>query len=193
MASNYTVNYQLSQWEPEDKVQRADFNTDNAKIDTAIKAAADKAASLDQSKASTADLNALRQRVGTVEAKQEFRLLVSKTLGSEATYFDVSLSGISWAKWKRVYILVEANSSSGSGMDCTLAGSKISDYFGNSLFLVLFPLYERGAKVRGIGWGTDNPLFSLAVTYSSIDKINIRARNSNMLKSGASVTVWGEA
>ena len=33
-----TRNYQLNQWAAEDKVQRVDFNADNAKIDAAIKA-----------------------------------------------------------------------------------------------------------------------------------------------------------
>ena len=33
---NHTQNYQLSQWEATDKVQRTDFNADNAKIDAAI-------------------------------------------------------------------------------------------------------------------------------------------------------------
>lgn len=41
MSSNCTPNYQLNQWEPGDKVQRADFNADNAKIDAALKAEAD--------------------------------------------------------------------------------------------------------------------------------------------------------
>ena len=44
MPSNYTENYQLNQWEPEDKVVRTDFNADNAKIDAALGAlAAEKA------------------------------------------------------------------------------------------------------------------------------------------------------
>ena len=46
MPSNFTENYQLSQWEAADKVQRADFNSDNAKIDAAIKAQADARAAL---------------------------------------------------------------------------------------------------------------------------------------------------
>ena len=41
MASNHTTNYQLCQWEAADKVLRTDFNEDNAKIDTALKANAD--------------------------------------------------------------------------------------------------------------------------------------------------------
>lgn len=33
---NKTANYNLNQWDAEDKVQRADFNADNAKIDAAL-------------------------------------------------------------------------------------------------------------------------------------------------------------
>ena len=38
MSTNYTQNYSLCQWEPQDKVQRVDFNGDNAKIDAALTA-----------------------------------------------------------------------------------------------------------------------------------------------------------
>ena len=38
MSSKLTENYQLCQWERTDKVLMADFNSDNAKIDSAIKA-----------------------------------------------------------------------------------------------------------------------------------------------------------
>ena len=37
MASNYTTNYQLNQWEAGDQVLRTDFNQDNQKIDGALK------------------------------------------------------------------------------------------------------------------------------------------------------------
>ena len=36
MASNYTTNYNLCQWQPTDQVQRTDFNADNAKLDAAL-------------------------------------------------------------------------------------------------------------------------------------------------------------
>ena len=36
MATNYTTNYDLCQWEPTDPVLRTDFNADNAKIDAAL-------------------------------------------------------------------------------------------------------------------------------------------------------------
>ena len=53
---NFTQNYQLNQWEALDKVQRTDFNADNAKIDAALRA-------LDTGKAEKSALNTLSQTV----------------------------------------------------------------------------------------------------------------------------------
>ena len=36
MASNYTTNYNLCQWQPTDQVQRTDFNADNARLEAAL-------------------------------------------------------------------------------------------------------------------------------------------------------------
>ena len=44
---NHTTNYSLSQWEADDKIQRVDFNADNAKIDTALAAEAKARAAAD--------------------------------------------------------------------------------------------------------------------------------------------------
>ena len=38
MATNYTTNYDLCQWEPTDPVIRTDFNADNAKLEAALTA-----------------------------------------------------------------------------------------------------------------------------------------------------------
>ena len=46
MATNHTANYDLSQWEAGDLIQREDFNSDNAKIDAALKGRADEIAAL---------------------------------------------------------------------------------------------------------------------------------------------------
>ncbi len=69
MASNFTANYQLNQWEAEDAVRRVDFNEDNAKIDAAIKAVDQRV----DGKADTSALSSLSSRVdslaGTVSAQ----------------------------------------------------------------------------------------------------------------------------
>ena len=36
MPTNHTPNYQLSQWERDDRILMEDFNADNAKIDGAL-------------------------------------------------------------------------------------------------------------------------------------------------------------
>lgn len=59
MASNFTANYGLSQWEAEDAVRRVDFNEDNAKIDAAIKAVDRRV----DGKADVSALNGLSSRV----------------------------------------------------------------------------------------------------------------------------------
>lgn len=41
MATNHTANYELSQWEAGDLIQRTDFNEDNETIDAALKEHAD--------------------------------------------------------------------------------------------------------------------------------------------------------
>ena len=46
MASNQTSNFQLSQWEADDEVLRADFNRDNLKIETALSGLTQQAQSL---------------------------------------------------------------------------------------------------------------------------------------------------
>ena len=70
MPSNQTPNYQLSQWVRSDKVRMEDFNTDNAKIDAALKAEADARtaadASLSRTVAGKADASALDSLSGTV-------------------------------------------------------------------------------------------------------------------------------
>lgn len=78
MASNYTTNYNLCQWEPTDQVKRTDFNEDNAKIDAALKTLsdgkADQAAisTLNTAIAQKADQSAvqsLNSRVSSLESR----------------------------------------------------------------------------------------------------------------------------
>lgn len=82
MASNYTPNFNLCQWEAEDQVLRTDFNTDNARIDAALAAKADKSAlnslqgtvnSLSTGKADKTALNSLQSTVNSQGAALSLR------------------------------------------------------------------------------------------------------------------------
>ena len=80
MATNYTTNYQLNQWEPADAVQRVEFNQDNAKVDAALKALSDQVVqkanqsalntviSAVNQKADQTDLTAAVSRIGALES-----------------------------------------------------------------------------------------------------------------------------
>ena len=59
MASNYTSNYNLCQWQPDDKVLRTEFNADNVKIDAALGSLASSVSG----KASTSALDSLKTTV----------------------------------------------------------------------------------------------------------------------------------
>ena len=61
-ATNQTTNYQLNQWEPVDAVQRVEFNQDNAKLDTALKALSDQV---------QADQSALNTLISAVNQKAD--------------------------------------------------------------------------------------------------------------------------
>ena len=75
---NRTQNYNLCQWEAADKVQRTDFNADNAKMDTALGGIAD--------------------RVAALEAKQPVELRRIKLTGATKR-ITLSLSGIDVTKY----------------------------------------------------------------------------------------------
>lgn len=68
MSTNYTENYNLCQWEAEDKVLRTEFNADNAKIDAALVGKADASAleGLVQTVSGKADASALTALSSTV-------------------------------------------------------------------------------------------------------------------------------
>jgi len=48
MPSNFTPNYNLNQWEAEDRVLRVDFNADNAKLEAALSSLEERVARLDR-------------------------------------------------------------------------------------------------------------------------------------------------
>ena len=65
---NKTSNYQLCQWDGDDRILRTDFNEDNAKIDTALKQQANSIAGINSTlsgKASTSTVNSLTNKLNT--------------------------------------------------------------------------------------------------------------------------------
>lgn len=95
-----TANYQLNQWVKTDRIQMEDFNSDNAKIDAALKANADAVAT----KAESATVSALQ---AALNAKSAFTPLKSGTIAQQATTFSIDVSDVDWSVWE--YVLLDLN------------------------------------------------------------------------------------
>ena len=78
MASKYTTNYNLCQWEASDKVLRTEFNADNAKIDAAL-------AGLNSGKADKTALNSLKTTVNAKASQSALDALSATVSGHTAS------------------------------------------------------------------------------------------------------------
>ena len=67
MATNYTTNYDLCQWEPTDAVQRVEFNQDNAKVDAALKSLSDQVVQKANQSAVNTLVTAVNQKANQTE------------------------------------------------------------------------------------------------------------------------------
>ena len=74
---NQTSNYQLNQWDPEDRILRTDFNEDNAKLDAALKANADAISS-----EADARSNAVSSLASQLAAKGNVRVEIKTYVGT---------------------------------------------------------------------------------------------------------------
>jgi len=84
MASNYTSNYGLCQWQASDKVLRTEFNADNAKIDAALNSMA----SSISGKASASALNSLKTTVNGKASQSALDSLTSVVNGLKSSKAD---------------------------------------------------------------------------------------------------------
>lgn len=108
---NKTANYNLNQWAAEDKVQRTDFNADNAKIDGALKALEQKA----NGKAETAALTALAARVAALENCRPVELGRIK-LTAPTDRITFSLAGANLSRFRRLRLWTPGLSSTEEGI-----------------------------------------------------------------------------
>ena len=106
MPSKHTPNYNLSQWEAEDKVLRTDFNADNARIDAAIKA-------VDQKAERKADQTALEEAC----AAWPYVRVAEYTSRSAASRLNVDVSAVDFTRYHKIELFFEMP---GAGVPVTL-------------------------------------------------------------------------
>ena len=181
MATNYTTNYQLNQWEPADAVQRVDFNADNAKMDAALKSLSDQViqkanqsavntlisavnqkadtstvSALSQAVAAKADQSALAAEIAARTALEEragTKLIRTDQLSADQDYVTILLSDMDWSAWSHVYVCFLPVADSDTQYDGEVGGYPLP--FSNaegSMLLALHPMFTPQMSVFGNCW-----------------------------------------
>ena len=112
MASNYTENYALCQWEPTDQVQRTDFNADNAKLDAALHAQAGRLTALENTRATQTALNqintTLTARANALDEARCLDRLLDYTVPGDTAAVNLDLSQISVSDYASLLLIIYA-------------------------------------------------------------------------------------
>ena len=175
----HTTNYNLSQWDAEDRVTRAAFNADNAKIDAALKANAD----------------AIANAGGLTTIK-------TVTITSSSRNYTLDLSEVGLAQWKAIYIEMAIIGSgtwypafSADGAQEHLVGAQtgVTNYYR----LALLPLYNGEAYVSGQLFGANTQILFNGNTGTKFKDVTafylLSASGSNFyIQPGSWFTVYGE-
>ena len=182
-----TTNYQLNQWVKSDRIQMEDFNSDNAKIDAALKSNADAVA------AETAAREAADTELGK---KAGLQLISSGTVSSDAYNVSVDLSNIAFGDWKTIYVSVKPVLNSEATMEVTvnnrLHGAIISKV--NAPFrVILLPLHDAEFSCCGsIQYNGIVNFQSSHYTFQQTSSLEFYASSSQVIKAGTTYTIWGE-
>ena len=187
-----TTNYKLPQWVKADQIKMDDFNGAFGKIDTALKANADAAAS----KASSAELNAVQQEVA---AAREANCLVKlagplvTTAANAAMEFD--LSQVDMTQVAALFVVFSISASSGTGAvsaNDSVVSTICSNNGSTSAGIVwLVPLdgkvgaFSANAVSRS-GLSTANSGTNSAVEWTALNKVTIGGASY----SGATATLF---
>lgn len=184
---NKTANFQLTQWEKTDRILMEEFNSDNEKIDTALKANADDVA------AAQAATTALEKRTG---------LKHIQTLSVSAAAAKVSWPiNINWGEWAEVYVVVSLNISNfnstyflvvndGSGSYAATSRATLISNVKGSCGATVYPMFNAAGTYLGFQW--DGQRISDGLPYANSANLELEANTSGVnILPGTSVSFYG--
>ena len=189
---NQTANYQLSQWEATDRILMSDFNSDNAKIDAALK---DHDTAL-AGKAGAADVAALESSVAALQSKAGLQHIATLTIPGGGTEATVGLADVDWGSWKAVHLVAYLPGERGQSVGVYLNGEEDSYLGGTSgsgtILVSLWPMYHPELPVTG--FSNSEPFPAAASAYSDITHllVQIGVGADRPLPSGGKIEVYGE-
>ena len=179
---NQTANYQLCQWETTDRILMEDFNSDNSKIDAALKAQAD-------------TLESLSQKAGG-------RLLGTLKASASGTTCEFRLDGVDWSAWREVHLVADPYTDSGAvvtvyacgsnAVMCVLSGNTLSDREQHTSIghMVLYPLFDARKRVSVVDL-YEGEIRNVGYQFSQLTHVRMEVNSGHALYAGSTLEVWG--
>ena len=185
-----TTNYKLPQWVKVDQIKMDDFNGAFGKIDTALKANADAAAS----KASSAELDAVQQEVAAArEANCLVKLAGPIVTTTENGTLNFDLSQVDMTKVAALFFTFCAGSSSGSlklSVNGTELGTACANSWSTSAGLLWLTPFLEGVSYHSTvvsnDGGTGGSKTNATVKWNEINSITL----SGTSNAGATATLF---
>lgn len=182
-----TGNYQLKQWESEDRILMEDFNADNAKVDQALKS---------QAEALAAETATREAAVTALANKSRFTKLKEINITSATTNIEISFSDVDWTKWDKVHLdCITTNSSQMIGYFNSVASGNNKLTFSGAYSvsgryhprITFYPGQQANRSIT-FSYLTSTTVWNYP--YTNLQKLIITGDTMN---AGAKFVLWGEA
>ena len=182
-----TSHYQLNQYEASDCILHGDFNSDNQKIDTALKSNADAVA------AETAAREAADTALGK---KAGLQLIQTLTLATGSDYASAEIN-IDWSQWAEVYVVFQLEYK-GSMKSYNLYFLPNDDYLVRTAYsthvgAVFHPLFNENLYIEGTTFS--GSAITAGTLYKDITGIGLSLTASSgktaVISSGTTVKFYG--
>lgn len=181
---NQTNKYKLSQWSPEDRIRREDFNSDNLKLETAL-------SGLDTSLSSIS--TTLGKKLGRSKIVQTY-----KSKGNSVKSCGYGPPVDNWSDWEFVCVVVHYP---GMNTETTPLQLRISNGHGKERIitplalpghlLVFMPRYNGDAPTAGFVFSNRFVPFSCEFSYNEINQIDYATQDYKYILIQPDVVAFG--
>ena len=182
-----TSHYQLNQYEASDCILHGDFNSDNQKIDAALKSNADAVA------AETAAREAADTALGK---KAGLQLIQTVTLAAGSDFASAAIN-VDWAQWAEVYVVFHLEYK-GSMKSYNLYFLPNDDYlvrtsYDHDVGVIFYPVFNENLSIVGMAFS--GSAVSGNTSYKDITGIGVSLTASSgktvAISNGTTVKFYG--
>ena len=166
----HTTSHELSQWAETDRILREDFNSDNAKIESALEAL---------------NVRSGLQLIQSWEVEASFRSI------------PIDLRSIQWAEWKAIHLdVIPAAGTSANVLFCYNGISEVISRISLKWnHVALYPMGSPDMPIMGLYWCDSCGLFRSVdwITFQGIGYFQLMGETINdLVAAGTKVLVRGE-